>query len=107
MTPGSSTIDKFQSSDVDIGLRRDLSSSALPQIPQIRFTRGTSYEASPVRFRYGLSGCSPPCTDLTGLPAIGGFYFQAFNGNRPVAGYDYSGGWTPPLVGLFTHWNDN
>jgi hypothetical protein len=26
----------------------------------------------------GLSGCSPPCTDLTGLPANGGFYFQAF-----------------------------
>src|SRR5262245_15303432 len=30
MTPGSSIIDRFQSSDVDIGLRRDLSGSALP-----------------------------------------------------------------------------
>ena len=34
MTPGSSNIDKFQSSDVDMGLRRDLSGSALPRIPQ-------------------------------------------------------------------------
>src|SRR5262245_11733445 len=31
---------KFQRRDVDIGLRRDLSGSALPMIPQIRFTRG-------------------------------------------------------------------
>jgi hypothetical protein len=29
--------------------------------------------------RYGLSGCWPPCTNLTGLPANGGFYFQAFD----------------------------
>src|SRR5215471_18763945 len=34
MTTGSSYVDKFQSSDVDIGLRRDLSGSALPLIPQ-------------------------------------------------------------------------
>ena len=78
MTPGSSDIDKFQSSDVDIGLRRDLSGSALPN-PAIRFARGTHFEASLVRFRYGLSGCSPPCTDLTGFPASGGFYIQASN----------------------------
>ena len=78
MTPGSSNIDKFQSSDVDIGLRRDLSSSALPK-SRNPFRAGKSYEASLVRFRYGLSGCSPPCTDLTGCPASGGFYIQASN----------------------------
>ena len=41
---------------------------------------------------YGLPGCSAPCTDLTGFPAIGAFYFQASNGlvALPVAGYDYS-----------------
>src|SRR5262249_10288796 len=50
----------------------------------------------------GLPGCLAPCTDLTGCPANGAFYFQASNGSvaLPVAGYDYSGGWTPPLVGL-------
>ena len=44
----------------------------------------------------------PPCTDLTGLPATGGFYFQAFNGSvaLPVAGYDYNSDWTPLLAGL-------
>ncbi len=50
-----------------------------PKNPAIRFARGKSYEASLVRFRYGLSGCSPPCTDLTGFPASGGFYIQASN----------------------------
>jgi hypothetical protein len=33
-------IDRFQRSDVDIGLRRDLSGSGTPKIPAIRFTRG-------------------------------------------------------------------
>ena len=51
---------------------------------------------------YGLPGCSAPCTDLTGFPAIGAFYFQASNGlvALPVAGYDYSIDWTPMLAGL-------
>src|SRR5262245_26915186 len=51
---------------------------------------------------YGLSGCWPPCTDLTGLPANGGFYFQAFNGSviLPAAGHDYNSDWTPLLAGL-------
>jgi hypothetical protein len=29
---------------------------------------------------YGLSGRSVPCTDVTGFPANGAFYFQAFSG---------------------------
>ena len=39
---------------------------------------------------------------LTGLPANGGFYFQAFDGSvtLPVAGYDYNSVWTPLLAGL-------
>src|SRR5262245_24214587 len=46
---------------------------------------------------YGLPGCSAPCTDLTGFPADGAFYFQAFSGSvaLPAAGYDYSIDWTP------------
>ena len=44
----------------------------------------------------------PRCTDLTSLPANGGFYFQAFDGTiaLPVAGYDYNSDWTPLLAGL-------
>jgi len=43
-----------------------------------------------------------PSTDLTGLPANGGFYFQAFSGSvaLPAAGYDYNSVWTPLLAGL-------
>jgi hypothetical protein len=72
------------------------------QYPAIRFARGTVFAATLVRYCYGLSGCWPPCTDLTGLPANGGFYFQAFDGSvtLPVAGYDYNSVWTPLLAGL-------
>src|SRR6266446_4058116 len=63
--PGELDIDNFQNIDVDFGLRRVLNGSALPNIPAIRFTRGRAFGASLVRFRYGLSGCLPPCTDLT------------------------------------------
>src|SRR5271166_6275238 len=41
-TPGSSNIDKFQSSDVDIGLRRVLSGSALPR-PRNPFHAGLEF----------------------------------------------------------------
>ena len=59
--------------------------------------RGTVFGATLVRNCYGLSGCWPPSTDLTGLPANGGFYFQAFSGSvaLPAAGYDYNSVWTP------------
>jgi len=78
MTPGSSNIDKFQSSDVDIGLRRDLSGSALPK-SRNPFRAGLLLR--------GFTGSLPlrpvrllaPCTDLTGCPASGGFYIQASN----------------------------
>ena len=44
----------------------------------------------------------PPCTDPTGFPAVGDFYFQASNGSvtLPVAGYDYNSDWTPLWVRL-------
>src|SRR5262249_8784706 len=73
-----------------------------PNSPAIRFMRGTVFAATLVRNCYGLSGCWPPCTDLTGLPANGGFYFQAFDGSVPllVAGYNYNSVWTPLLAGL-------
>jgi hypothetical protein len=33
---------------------------------------------------YGLSVCSPPCTDPTSFPAVGGFYIQASNEIGPL-----------------------
>jgi hypothetical protein len=73
-----------------------------PNSPAIRFTRGTVFAATLVRNCYGLSGCWPPCTDLTGLPATRGLCFQAFDGSvtLPVAGYNYNSVWTPLLAGL-------
>jgi len=40
--------------------------------------------------------------DLTGLPANGAFYIQAFSGlvALPAAGYNYNSDWTPLLMGL-------
>src|SRR5262249_11767761 len=72
-------------------------------VPQIRFTRGPYFGAS--WFTHSLRPArllAPLCTDLTGLPAIGGFYFQASDGSvtLPAAGYDYSIDWTPMLAGL-------
>ena len=92
LTPGSSIVVSVQNTDVDIGLRHGPKGSALPMFPQIRFARGTVFGATLVRNCYGLSGCWPPSTDLTGLPANGGFYFQAFSGSvaLPAAGYDYN-----------------
>ena len=40
-----------------------------PNTPAIRSTRAVDFVASPVRFRYSLPGCLPPCTDQTGILA--------------------------------------
>src|SRR3954470_13508831 len=55
-----------------------------PNTPAIRFTRDPFFEASLVRICYGLSGCSPPWTDLTELPQPPG----AFTSRLPT-------GWSP------------
>ena len=101
LTPGSSIVVSVQNTDVDIGLRHGPTGSALPMFPQ-SVSRGHVFGATPVRNCYDLSGCSPPSTDLTGLPATGGFYFQAFSGSvaLPAAGYNYNSVWTPLLAGL-------
>src|SRR3954447_25863359 len=74
-----------------------------PNTPAIRFTRGSSFEASLVRVCYGLSGWSPPRTDRTKFPwPTGDFYIQASGGSvaLPAAGYDYNSDWTPLLAEL-------
>src|SRR6266567_3902219 len=84
------------------GLRRDLSGSALPILPQ-SVSRGARISGLPgSHICYSLSGCSPPVRIRPERPATGGFYFQAFNGSvsLPVAGYDYNSDWTPLLAGL-------
>jgi hypothetical protein len=102
LTSGSSIIVSVQNTDVDIGLRHGPKGSALPIIPQ-SVSRGARF--SRLRWFATATACQvagPPCTDLTGLPATGGFYFQAFDGSvtLPVAGYDYNSVWTPLLAGL-------
>jgi hypothetical protein len=100
-TPESST-SSVPGSDVNIGLRQRSSGSALSKFPQSVSRGGKISGLHSSHICYGLSVCSAPCTDLTGLPANGAFYVQAFNGSvaLPVVGYDYNIDWTPMLVGL-------
>ena len=79
-----------------------------PNSPAIRSTRASHFVASLVRFRCGLPGCSPPLHGSDwDTPALGDFYFQAFDRSvsLPVAGYNFNSDWTPLLAGLSTRWN--
>src|SRR5215210_1238604 len=60
-----------------------------PNTPAIRFARGSLFEASLVRICYGLSGCSPPWTDLTGFPRPpGAFTSRLPTGRSPFPSLD-------------------
>ena len=74
------------------GLRRDLSGSALPKSPAIRFTRGTSFGASRFTLLRPARLLAPLYGSNRYSPAPEGFYFQASNGlvTLPVAGYNYN-----------------
>src|SRR6516225_7461163 len=102
MTPGSSIIASFRLR-CRHRLRRDLSGSALPILPQ-SVPRGSSISGLPdSRICYGLPGCSPPLHGSDwDTPALGDFYFQASNGSvaLPAAGYNYNSDWTPLLAGF-------
>src|ERR1700732_1959201 len=93
MTPGSSII---ASPELRCrhGLRRDLSSSALPILPAIRFTRGKYFGAS--RFTHLLR----PAKLLR--PLYGSERHARAHGALPppVDEYDYNSDWTPLLAGL-------
>ena len=53
-----------------------------PDTPAIRSTRVSHFVASLVRFRYGLPGCSPPCTDRTGTPQPSGTFTSRLSTDR-------------------------
>src|SRR5258708_12800667 len=53
-----------------------------PDIPAIRSTRGSHFVASLVRFRCGLPGCLPPCTDRTGTPQPSGTFTSRLSTDR-------------------------
>jgi hypothetical protein len=53
-----------------------------PNTPAIRSTRAADFVASLVRFRYGLLGCSPPCTDRTGMPQPSGAFTSRLSTDR-------------------------
>src|SRR4051795_2903477 len=101
LTPGSST---SHVSSVATPTRPSPRSERLgtPNNPAIRFTRGPFFEASLVRICYGLSGCSPPWTDLTEFPRPPG----AFTSRLPTARSPFppldmtTTDWTPLLAGL-------
>src|SRR5215472_9618702 len=101
-TPRSST-SSVPDSDADIGLRQAWTGSALP-ISLQSVSRGVNvFGASTVRtFVTACQFARPPCTDPTGFPAVGDFYYHASNGSvaLPVAGYNYNSDWTPLLVGF-------
>jgi hypothetical protein len=101
-TPGSSSIDKFQSSDVDMAFAGITAArhSQNPHDPLHVRCQFRGFHGSLIC--YGLPVCSPSCTDPTGFPAAEDFYIQASNRlvTLPAAGYDYSIDWTPMLAGL-------
>src|SRR4051794_7423170 len=88
LTPGSSS---SHVSSVAMPTRPSPRSERLgtPNTPAIRFTRGSLFEASLVRICYGLSGCSPPWTDLTGFPRPpGAFTSRLPTGRSPFPSLD-------------------
>jgi hypothetical protein len=102
-TPGSSHIHKFQCRDVDIGLHRVLTGSALPRLPQIRFARAVDFVASVVRTLLRPASLFAPLNGSDRIaPAIGDFYFWASSRSvaLPASRYGYNSDWTPLLTGL-------
>src|SRR3954449_8041371 len=70
-----------------------------PKTPAIRFTRDLVFEASLVRLCYGLSGCSPPWTDLTEFPRPPGAFTSRLPAGRapfPPLGIAYTEGGKGP-----------
>ena len=99
MTPGSSIIVVVQFSDVDIGLRRDLSGSALPKFPQSA-SRGARISGLPgLRYVAACQVARPPVTDRTGSPQHQRAFTSRLSADRsPSLPLDITTAWTGLLV---------
>ena len=82
--PGEFDDDKFQGSNVDGAFAAKSASrhSHFSRNPLHAGHQFRGFHGSPICC--GLPGCLAPCTDLTGYPANGAFYFQAFNEIGPL-----------------------
>jgi hypothetical protein len=79
-----------------------------PDTPAIRSTRAADFVASLVRFRYGLPGCSPPCTDRTGMPQPSGTFTTRLSTARspsPLLVITTTVAGSPSVGGTLTRWN--
>src|SRR6516225_5811845 len=101
MTSGSSIVVSVQNTDGRHWPSPWTKELGTPNSPAIRFTRGTVFAATLVRNCYGLSGCWPPCTDLTGLPATGAFTSRLSTDRSPSPSLDI----TTTVSGLLC-WRD-
>ena len=99
MTPRSSIIVEVQFSDVDIGLRRDLSGSALPKFPQSA-SRGARISGLPgLRYVAACQVARPPVTDRTGSPQHQRAFTSRLSADRsPSLPLDITTAWTGLLV---------
>src|SRR4029077_5870386 len=81
------------------GLRRESTGSALPMIPQ-SVSRGRCISGLlSSHIRYGLPGCSPPCTDQTDIQPPGAFTSRLSTGRSPFPLLDMTTTATgPPLL---------
>ena len=79
-----------------------------PKTPAIRSTRASHFVASLVRFRYGLPGCSPPCTDQTGIAQPSGTFTSRLSTDRspsPLLDITTTMAGSPYVGGTCTRWN--
>jgi hypothetical protein len=89
------------------GLRRDLSGSALPNLPQ-SVSRGARISGLPdSRICYGLPSCSPPCTDQTDMLGLRGLLLPGFQriGRPPRCRIYLQQRLDSSVGGTLTRWN--
>src|SRR4051794_27875299 len=88
LTPGSSDIASVQYRDADAAFA-EIRAARHSQHSRNPFHAGPAFEASLVRICYGLSGCSPPWTDLTEFPRPpGAFTSRLPTGRSPFPSLD-------------------
>src|SRR3954466_9893090 len=101
LTPGSSDIACVQCRDADAAFA-EIRAARHSQHSRNPFHAGPVFEASLVRVCYGLSGCSPPWTDLTEFPRPpGAFTSRLPTGRSPFPSLDM----TTTATGLLC-WRD-